>query len=129
MAWHQDRRTFRLTEVPEIDFTTIPGCDRLADVGAVDLTEADIKADHPVMRDVSLAGVRLARLSPWKFGKNDLQEVLKARNTMMHFRPEDPTEQEVRLELLKAMADLVAGVLEARGGSDSHTVAGDWGAA
>ena len=56
---------------------TLPaGCEPAAEVEAADLTAADVKADHPVMRNVSLAGVRVARLAPWKFGKNDLQEVL-----------------------------------------------------
>ena len=51
-------------------------CTRLAKVNKANLEQADVLADHPVMRNVLLDGVHVAPLTPWKFGKHPLHTVL-----------------------------------------------------
>jgi len=46
------------------------------EVKAVTLADANVTADHPVMRHVDLGGASLARVRPWRFGDSPLQEVL-----------------------------------------------------
>ena len=59
-----------------IDPPTPPeGCKRAGEIKAADLAKATVASDDPVMRNVLLEGVQVARLVPWKFGGSPLQTV------------------------------------------------------